>query len=167
MSGERENLVSSRLADMMALDAADPVWRPDELGAILAHQLSLDLAFDLSSLGPTAIVQLQPLPPGPRPRLKEVLADPHPPLELLIRLKQFAKACRGHPRAALPPEVATVLYFAALAAATLRCHQSITQIGDAGLQHGAQWALAQPWLDAVTRSLFQEVLAIKAGGTAA
>ena len=45
MSGERENLVSSRLADMMALDAADPVWRPDELGAIDFKIIDIDEVF--------------------------------------------------------------------------------------------------------------------------
>ena len=90
----------------------------------------------------------------------DLLAHPHPPVELLKVTKDFAKACRLSPRGALPKEIATVLYFASIAAAMVRCRRRITGLSDADLADGLRWTLARPWLDAPTRSLIEEGLAL-------
>jgi hypothetical protein len=56
----------------------------------------------------------------------------------------------------LPPEVATLLYYAAILVARRRHGQRITQLDDNSLRSGVEWSLQQPWVDQRTKSLFQE-----------
>jgi hypothetical protein len=149
-----------RLAEMLALDGrAGHVWRAEELSAILRHQLDAPLEFDLGDLSDeyAAIA-----PPGDTGTLRwrvtfgELLHHARPPLPLVERAKRFAKACRNHPEGPLPVEVATVLYFALIVVARLRCDGAprISALDDAALVEGMHWALAQAWLDERTRALF-------------
>jgi hypothetical protein len=150
-----------RLAEMLALDGARPgrVWRADELSAVLRHQLDAPLEFDLGDLSEE---YAQLAPPGDagslhwRVSFGELLHHARPPLVLLERAKRFAKACRNHPEGPLPVEVATVLYFACIVVARLRCDGGarISALDDATLVDGMRWALAQEWLDERTRELF-------------
>ena len=150
-----------RLAEMLALDGrAGQVWRAEELAAILRHQLDAPLEFDLGDLSSeyAAIAHAA----GDAGRLRwavsfaELLRHPRPPLPLLERAKRFAKACRNHPDGPLPVEVATVLYFACIVVARLRCDGAprISALDDAALVEGMSWALSQDWLDERTRELF-------------
>jgi hypothetical protein len=150
-----------RLAEMLALDGARPgrVWRAEELSAVLRHQLDAPLEFDLGDLSEE---YAQLAPPGEtgslhwRVTFGQLLHHARPPLPLVERAKRFAKACRNHPDGPLPVEVATVLYFALIVVARLRCDGAprISALDDAALVAGVQWALAQEWLDERTRALF-------------
>jgi hypothetical protein len=150
----------SRLAKMLTAHGAER-WRPEEMGSILRHQLSVRLEFDLAGIAsdddaPPAA------PEGARMRpatFGELLHHPRPPVAMLRRVKLFAKACKAKAEGPLPPEVATVLYFASIVVALLRCETRITELDDDGLLKGAQWALAQTWLDQSMRSLFEEATA--------
>jgi hypothetical protein len=86
----------------------------------------------------------------------QLLHDPNPPLPMLELTHKFAKACRGNPDGPLPPEVATVLYYAAITVARLRCGRRISRLDDGALHEGLRWALEQEWLDDGTRSIFKE-----------
>lgn len=149
-----------RLAEMLALDARDArhVWRADELSAILRHQLDAPLEFDLGDLSEEYAKVAPPAEAGTlhwRVTFGELLHHARPPLPLVERAKRFAKACRNHPDGPLPVEVATVLYFALIVVARLRCDGArISALDDAALVDGMQWALAQEWLDERTRALF-------------
>ena len=59
------------------------------------------------------------------------------------------------PAAALPSEVATVLYVADVVVARVGCGQSISHLSDAAVHDNVRWVLAQPWLDPPTRRLFE------------
>jgi len=59
----------------------------------------------------------------------------------------------------LPDEVATALYYAAIAAALIRCEERITDLDDASLRHGFQWGVEQPWGDEAVKSVLREALA--------
>ena len=72
--------------------------------------------------------------------------------------KQFGKDHREDPDSAVPPEVATVLYYGAILAALLRRGERITNLDDAKLCRGARWAVDQPWVDERTAALFREAL---------
>ena len=74
---------------------------------------------------------------------RQLLLHPHPPIEVLNLVKQFAKGCRSRPDGPLPHEVATILYLAAIAAARRNCHQRISTLDDAAWQRAVDWALAQ------------------------
>jgi hypothetical protein len=137
-------------------------WNTTELGPILEHQLDTPLDLDL---GPGAMAG----GPGSRPdagseragaeirTFRQLLLDPHPPVELLNLVKQFAKGCRSQPDGPLPHEVATVLYLAAIAAARGKCHQRISTLDDAAWQRAVDWALAQSWLNPGIRELLDQV----------
>ena len=90
--------------------------------------------------------------------LGNLLAFPNPPVELLEITKEFAKTCRQNPHSPMPQEIASVLYFTSIAAALVRCNRRITGLSDEVLAEGFSWTLAQPWLDAPTRSLIEESL---------
>jgi hypothetical protein len=90
--------------------------------------------------------------------LSEWFALEQPPLEGLVQLKELGRSAReqGH---SMPKEVATVLYFSAIAMAHVRCGRRITSLEDAKILAGARWALDQPWVDGPVRELMQETLA--------
>lgn len=149
------------LLDLSA-DGDDRLWRDEELGAILRHQMTAPLQVDLINLERGLAVKVRTLAESQGLTLKsfgDLLAHPNPPVELLKVTKDFAKACRMSPRGPLPREIATVLYFATIAAALVRCRRRITGLSDADLADGFRWALARPWLDTPTRSLSEEALA--------
>jgi len=152
------------LTQMMSLDAGDEkLWSPEELGAILEHQLSAPLECDLGRLDSGLARRLREVnsaahPEGTRPlkSFRDLLSHPSPPLKLLELTKQFAKACRNNPHGPLPDEIATVLYFSSIAVAMTRCGQRITKMDDRSLEFSLNWALRQPWLDEASRGILQE-----------
>jgi len=133
-----------RLLD--AATDAEPLWQPEDLGDIWRHQLA----------APAGVAFDGGCPPGPPPAtFGDLLRDPSPALAALERVKQLAKAYRSDPDPAVPPEVATALYFAAIAAALVRCGRRITSSSDALVREGMRWAAAHPWLDEPTRRLLE------------
>lgn len=152
----------SVLAKIMTLDKnSERTWQPDELGAILKHQMAAPVQFDLESLDPTIAPKVRTLSEARGLVLKsfgDLLRHPNPPVELLKLTKEFAKANRNDKESSLPPEVATVLYFASIAVARMRCNERISSMDDDQLQRGLEWAGAQPWLDEDTRALMKECL---------
>lgn len=88
----------------------------------------------------------------------KLLADPAAPLEALSQLKGFAKINREHPDSALPREIATVLYYASIAAALTKHDQRISSLGDGDLGEGLAWAAEQSWLDEDTRTMLERCI---------
>jgi hypothetical protein len=137
-------------------------WQPHELAAIFRHQLNAPLEFDLKTVDANVETTIQTMTPrigSPLRTFGDLFCHPHPPLELLRLAKQSAKTHRNNPQSPLPPEIPTVLYFASIVAALAKCGQRITELDDNAPREGIEWALAQPWLDDVTRSLFREGVA--------
>ncbi|WP_428937016.1 hypothetical protein [Fontivita pretiosa] len=164
-----DNADSRRLASIVDLDpSADRVWHPEELGAILRHQLAVPIQFDLAGLAPGAAKKLATLSAASGlllQSLADLLAHPAPPVELLVMLKDFAKANAAHRDSALPSDVAKVVYLLTIAAALVRCGQRITSVSDAELAAGLTWASNQHWLEPRERSLLSQALAkVKAQG---
>jgi hypothetical protein len=130
----------------------DP-WYAVDLGAVLRHQLDAPLA----AIGQGAVAAA----PGGPATFGSVLTHPSPPVDLLRRVKEWAKV--GMPwkgeDAEVPREVCGVLYFAANAAAVARLGERIGALGDGTLANGARWALTRPWLDQRLTSVFREALA--------
>ena len=140
---------------------AERLWRDEELGAILKHQLTAPLQVDLINLERGLAIKVRTLAESQGLTLKsfgDLLAHPNPPVELLKITKDFAKACRLSPHSPVPREVASVLYFASIAAALVRCRRRISGLSNDALAEGLHWVLARPWLDVPTRELVEEGL---------
>ena len=125
------------------------LWRPEELGDVLRHQLSAPL--ETAGTGGDE--------PG-RPTHGELLfREEDPPAAALRRVKDWAKPFMSCDDGDVPPEVAGVLYFAAILAARVRLGLRISELPDARLGEGARWALGLVWLDAAAVPLFRAALA--------
>ncbi|HZK79572.1 MAG TPA: hypothetical protein VFC46_00860 [Humisphaera sp.] len=152
-----------RLAGMFDLGKASlRPWQPDELRAVLKHQLSAPVEFDLGMMDAGSAARLKTLAAAQRLLVSSVydlLHHPQPPIELLEMLKDFARSHRQHRDSPLPAEISTLLYYAAILVARLRCRRRITDLNDAVVVQGVEALIKCDWLDAATRALLQEGLA--------
>jgi hypothetical protein len=135
-----------------------PLWKPEELGAILEHQLAAPVAFDLGALDSGLNLRLQSLTPAGPPlnSFRDLFHHPQPPLELLLLTKDFAKRCHYWPDSPIPDEIASVLYLLAIVVAMTRCHRAISRLDNKALRYSLDWALSQSWLDDSTRTLLRD-----------
>ena len=144
------------------VDQASPqqrLWRAEELDAILRHQLSAPVYFDMKNLDQGLARRVEALCKGQGLLLRsfrDLLQHPNPPIELLEITKDFAKALAIQPHSPVPHEIAMMLYFAAITAAMVRCQRRITALGNQELRDNLEWLDGQPWVDAETRHLLQE-----------
>src|SRR5579862_5062003 len=84
------------------------LWRADELAAIFRHQLSAPILVDLSGFDPRTACQIKSLSEAQGLLLKsfaDLFHHPSPAKELLVLVKEFAKANMDHPESGLPAEV--------------------------------------------------------------
>ena len=132
-------------------------WQPEELGEILQHQLDAPLLFDLGSVDGGSREPADGDNDAAEVRSFGALFNhPNPPLGLLRLTKDFAKMSDRRVANPLPAEVATVLYYAAIAAAVLRHEQWISRIGQQKFNDGVAWVLRQQWVVGSLRDLFLE-----------
>jgi hypothetical protein len=139
----------------------DVVWDNDDYEAMLRHQLRAPLLLCLRSEdepGAGSDPVVEPFVENFR-TMQQVLEAAQPPLELLKAVKQFAKGNVNGPAEALPRPIATVLYYAPIAAARVRLATRISQLSDASLDAGFRWALDQPWLVPPITPLLEQGLA--------
>jgi hypothetical protein len=138
----------------LSVDAATPeVLSSDELGAILRHQLETPVSHDLED--PAGA------PDAGGSTFGELLAATRPPLEVLVRVKSFAKSCKANPNGPLPAEVATALYYAFIAKALVAHDARTTALSDAVLANGMRWTLRQPWIPEPMRALLERALSAR------
>jgi hypothetical protein len=129
---------------MLSLDPTKPeALSPGELAATLSHQLKTSVAVDLNDSTDDGTTYAQ------------LFSSPQPSLELLQRVKQFAKLCKSQPDGPLPAEVATVLYFAAIVKAQIACGVRISALSQAQVADGVRWALDQTWIPHSIRQLIE------------
>jgi hypothetical protein len=145
------------LAEMLSIDPSrSEAWRPEELAAVLRHQLDTPLQFELGRMDEVPSDVAATITFGDLLR-RDGTARAPVLLALLERAKRFAKACKSRTDGPLPVEVATALYFACIVAARMRCDGArISALDDRSLLDGAEWALAQPWLSSEIRELLKE-----------
>ena len=145
------------LAQLLNLPAT-----PGEPGAVLRHLLAAPVPLDLSALTAASAGKIRNWADSQGLLLKsfgDLFAHPHPLVELLELVKEFAKEHRTDAESPLPREVATVLYYASIAVALVRCGHRITRHDDATLRQGFQWGIDQAWVDEPVRNLLREGLA--------
>jgi hypothetical protein len=139
-------------------DAPRRLWTPDELGAILRHQLATPVQLDLEAAGSAFRARLDDLSAGDQPgklTFEELFHLAVPPVALLDLVKQFAKSSRVRGDSVLPAEIATVVYLTSIVVARLRCGKRISEQSDESLLYGIQWVIDQPWVDERTRAFFR------------
>jgi hypothetical protein len=135
-------LAPERLADLLDVDRPAR-WSPEDAAAALRHQLAAPLLAELSRVPAMEMTRLEPLA-GPRMTFLDLLTASHPAPELLEAVKLWARHERNSLDSPLAGAPATVLYYAAIAAARVRLHRQLTSLPDADLRTGCAWALAQP-----------------------
>lgn len=153
-----DRLPPVQLAKLLDLDTALPRFT-DDAAAILRHQLAAPLLPDLIALPSVEVARIRSLIPT-HPEAATFLAQltsPAPSLELLDSIKQFARHCEAQPSHPLHGPPATALYFAAIAAALIRCKTRITRLNDADLRNGFMFAIEQPGGEAL-RPVFAAAL---------
>src|SRR5712671_2677808 len=89
------------LASLLAPAEFSAVWLYEDLGALLRHQLTTNVPDDSATFA-------------------EVLIGDRGGVELLGRVKEFAKAARDDAGSGIPAAICHVLYYAAIAAARSR-----------------------------------------------
>src|SRR3712207_756951 len=124
------------LASMLEVDwAAGPTWGEQDLAAMLRHQM----AAPLPAVGRRPGDESSGDCSGSIQTFGQLLHHPSPPVALLAAVKDFAKACRADPHAALPKEIAAVLYFAAIVVARRRCGLMVSRLSAEELRAGVEW----------------------------
>jgi hypothetical protein len=145
-------------------DAQSGVWRTEELAALLRHQLAAPVAVDLGSLSPAVAQSLKSLSGAQGLLIRsfaDVLYHPHPPLDLLGLLKDFAKAAAAVTAGPIPRDVAQVLYYAAIASGLRAGRSEITSLDEQALREGFAWVHAQRWVDPEVQELLTAALAVR------
>lgn len=124
----------------------DPAWQKDDLHAILAHLMQLPLGWCVSESGLS----------GQERSLTLRQAINSGSCQVLERVKVFAKTCRTKPDETLPDPVAAAIYFAAIAAATVRYAVRISALDGKSLSEGMSWLAEQDWADEELRMLLSD-----------
>lgn len=75
---------------------------------------------------------------------------------MLTLAKEFAKTHIHSEHAAIPHDVAVVLYFSTIAAALCHAGVRITTLDDSKLADGLKWCLARDWLEPSIRQLLMK-----------
>ncbi len=152
----------ARLSAMFELGETLRPWQANELAAVLRHQLTAPVEFDVTMMDPGSAARLKTLAQAQRllvSNISDLLHHRHPPIELLEMLKEFARSHRQHPDSPLPAEISTLLYYSAILVARWRCDRRISDLDDAVLGRGVEALIRCSWLDETTRTLLREGLA--------
>jgi hypothetical protein len=148
-----EKAGAERLARM--LDAEPRAqWSPSEEAAALRQQLGAPV---LPELRGVAGVEVERLGSSAQGRLVDVLTAAVPEVELLQAVKLWARQVRGDGSSPLGESGATVIYYAAIAAARVGGKKSITGLSEAELRAGFEWARGVAGAEAL-RELFEAAL---------
>ncbi len=136
------------IAPLMGLEREEyRHWHDDELAEILQHQLQAPLLFDLAGVMESVDLTIPRDEMAAIGSFGELLQHSSPPLTLLKLMKEFAKSSDRAGEAPLPPEIATALYYASIAAALARHGERISRLTPDELHDGLEWGLQQPWLN--------------------
>ena len=168
--------LTGRLAELLRRPRdVESQWSDDELAEVFRHQLAALVKPEPPHPPAKAVADRVPAgksqarkASGPRPvTFAGLLHGSKPPLEMLRRAKEYAKAACKDPHGALPPDVATALYYGVIAAALVNRGEKLSTLSDQGLFRGLRWMVGQTWLDDATRDLAQRGLEHVQKGSAA
>ena len=134
---------SGRLAELLLVDDRTPTrWSDADLAAMLEAQLRRTLRDELGAVRGAG--RLSSSAAGVT--FAHALTAPEADIESVRAIHRFAKFMRSDPLAGLPEELATVLYFAAIAAARVHHGLTISTLDAAAVRNGLAWCLGRAWL---------------------
>jgi hypothetical protein len=164
-----DSLTAAQVAQMLELDDFVP-WSEQDAAAALRHQLAAPLLLDLLSHG-VVESRLEELAarmarrnqPSTQSFLAQ-LTSPTPVFDVLDAIKHVAREHRDDPASPLRGAPATVLYFAAVAAALVGCRARLSGLPDAELLSGFRWAERQVGAEPLTDLFRQAILRVEGRG---
>ena len=145
-------------------EQSSEAWSADDLRAMVQHQLSTPLEFDLGGvrLSPQQRqAAIQALTAATRAGIKtfgDLFQNRQPPISVLKLSHKFFKPDISS-SANLPQEskVAYLFYLTSIVVARIRCRERIAKLTEEQLLQGIKSMLALPWIDEGLRSLLSEV----------
>ena len=147
---------------IMSVDEATPdAWNEQDLAAMLRHQLTAPLEFDLSAVelkGRQAKNREETLTGAAKERIRtfeDLLFHREPPLELLRLSKQlFKRRLRECKKYSPEWNVAYLFYLLSILAAGDRASR-ISWLTPSELRKGIKWALERRWINEKTRQFLE------------
>ncbi len=131
--------------------ALHSAWRESDFPSLWNHQLNSPLSSELEAH--------RIIPPGHAvaagQTFQSALLTDAASLELIGLVKQYAQALRDGDNAALPKEVALMLYYLALATAWTRHRRRLSSLPLEKLMEGWTWASSRIWIDSQTRTCLE------------
>lgn len=141
------------------VDRADGGWELQDRPALLKHQLSAPLEYDLKLITPAENIEIRDktLKEASEQQIRtfeDLLHHPNPPLELLKISKDFFKAMASDKnQSKAMQEVAHLFYVMVVLVARVRQRTAISKLTDAELQKGIQWIIDGEWIDTKLKNL--------------
>ena len=146
------------------LDSSGPqvsTWQDEDLRGLFQHQLdtSLASAFEYPESGESpTLTQLGKSSVPPIVTFADLLKHDQPPLELLHAMRRMARRSAKETSGAIPDEIASVLYFAAIAVARVRLGERISRSDDNVLRYGFEIMMRRAWIGKDLTEVFGQSL---------
>jgi hypothetical protein len=157
-----QNTDPEALAEIMEVDRTTiGLWRTEEMGAVLRHQLAAPAQAELRCIRTgldARFAACREVQEGTIRTFGDLFRHPAPPLTLLLLVKDFAKSCRNDPNNPLPDELSTLLYFLSIAFALVHWNERTTSLSERDLRKGLNWAAHREWVESDLQEVLQEAL---------
>jgi len=138
-------------------------WELADAASLFHHQMNAALDFELSGVvlqGATTVAALKELPAATSlgiSNFRQLFLHSTPPVGALKLAKDFFKRLVGlHPKNSAEYQIAYMGYVICVTVARLRHDKRITNLSDANLLKGLDWALGQAWVDASMRKMLNQ-----------
>ncbi len=163
MNDQLNNSSSASLTRLIAADAADAgQWTEDDHRGMIEHQLASPLTEELLRVLPQAAVSIEKAnasTDNPPDTFANLFETDSPSIELLLIVKNYAKAvCNAHD-GSLPKRIALAVYYLAIATALVKHNQLISTTDRAEIDSGLRWGVQQNWLPQSANALFTQAAA--------
>lgn len=133
-------------------------WSPEDLRAILAHQLDASMMAEVDELATAGGMDrdsaVSLITASDCSTYGELLRSPSPSCPLLNLVKAMAKRAMGQ-EGDIPCDVARVIYVSAILAARRVGHTAITTLADVAVEAEARRCLTFAWLPGDVRALLR------------
>jgi hypothetical protein len=138
---ELGKIAPSKLAQLLDVEEQFP-WSGEDAGRMLRYQFDAKLLpelYDVRGVDPVQLRQWISKRPAGETFLQHLLSV-EPSLEILSTIKSWSRQIRDNRNNPVHGDPASVIYFAAIAAALVRFRTRITSLNDEQLAQGVEWA---------------------------